>query len=75
MHKVDGALNKDGTYSFTTGHFSTYAIMSEEEANPSSIRLDGVEIYRSLKKNSGFVTIDGEKVYTSYSGKASRTVK
>ena len=143
MHKVDGALNKDGTYSFTTGHFSTYAIMSEEEAdaaieaqkaavkavklrlrsqlvktksgkkaisltwtNPSSIRLDGVEIYRSLKKNSGYgkkpistpksgkytntsvksgkkyyykargyVTIDGEKVYTQYSGKASRTVK
>ena len=50
-------------------------MLERGEANPSSIRLDGVEIYRSLKKNSGFVTIDGEKVYTSYSGKASRTVK
>ena len=74
--------------------------------NPSDIELDGVEIYRSLKKNSGygkkplyisksgkytnstvkagkkyyykvrgFVTIDGEKVYTEYSAKAYRTVK
>lgn len=143
MHKMDGRLNSDGTYSFTTGHFSTYAIMSEEEvdaaikeqkeavkalklklsselikrtngkkaikltwSNPSDIELDGVEIYRSVKKNSGygkkpiyvsksgmyintavkpgkkyyykvrgFVTIDGEKVYTDYSYKAYRTVK
>lgn len=143
MHKMDGRLNSDGTYSFTTGHFSTYAIMSEEEVdaaikeqkaavksiklrlrsqlvktksgkkaikltwtNPSDIEFEGVEIYRSLKKNTGygkkpiyisksgkyintavksgkkyyyrvraFVTIDGEKVYTEYSGKAYRTVK
>ena len=143
MHKVDGGINADGTYSFTTGHFSTYSIMSEEEAdaaireqkeavkviklklrselvktksgkkviklkwtNPSDIELEGVEIYRSLKKNSGygrkpiyisksgkyintavktgkryyykvrgFVTIDGEKVYTEYSAKSYRTVK
>lgn len=143
MHKMDGRLNSDGTYSFTTGYFSTYAIMSEEEVNeaikeqkeavkalklklrselikrtngkkavkltwtnPSDIELDGVEIYRSVKKNSGyskkpiyvsksgkyintavksgkkyyykvrgFVTIDGEKVYTDYSYKAYRTVK
>ena len=142
-HKVAGKLNADGTYTFTTGHFSAYAVMPEEEAdaaiaaqkaavkqiklklssklvntksgkkgiritwkNPSDIKLEGVEIYRSLKKNSGYgkkpistpksdkytntsvksgkkyyykargyVTIDGEKVYTSYSGKASRTVK
>ena len=70
------------------------------------IQLDGIEIYRSLKKSSGygkkpfytttktsylntsvkagkkyyykvrgFVTIDGEKVYTQYSTKAWRTVK
>ena len=74
--------------------------------NPSDIEFEGVAVYRSTKKNSGYgkkpistpksgkytntsvksgkkyyykargyVTIDGEKVYTSYSGKASRTVK
>ena len=74
--------------------------------NPGDIELDGVEIYRSLKKNSGygrkpifisksgsytnsavkkgtcyyykvrgFVNVDGQKLYTAYSGKASRTVK
>ncbi len=31
--KVDGVLNADGTYTFTTGHFSTYAIMAKEEAD------------------------------------------
>ena len=32
-HKVPGELNANGTYTFTTEHFSTYAIMSEEEAD------------------------------------------
>ena len=31
--KVDGVLNADGTFTFTTGHFSTYAIMAKEEAD------------------------------------------
>lgn len=31
-HRVDGKKNADGTYTFTTGHFSTYAIMSVEDA-------------------------------------------
>ena len=31
-HKVNGQKNADGTYTFTTGHFSTYAVMSSEEA-------------------------------------------
>ena len=31
--KVDGALNADGTYTFTTGHFSTYAIMAKDAAD------------------------------------------
>lgn len=142
-HKVEGKLNPDGTYTFTTGHFSTYAVMAEEDAdkaiaeqkaavkkiklklssklaktksgkkgiqltwkNTSDIKLDGVEIFRSLKKNSGYgkkpfatsktgkyintsvkngkkyyykvrgyVTIDGEKVYTAWSTKAYRTMK
>ena len=143
MHKVNGQLNADGTYTFTTGHFSQYALMPEEDAdaaiaeqkaavkaikfklrsqlvkaksgkkairikwtNPTDIKFDGVEIFRSVKKSSGygkkpifvsksgkytntsvkagkkyyykvrgFVTIDGEKVYTDYSYKAYRTVK
>ena len=72
----------------------------------SDVDFDGVEIYRSTKRNSGygkkpfytttkdayyntaikkgtkyyykvrgFVTIDGEKIYTDYSTKAWRTVK
>ena len=32
-HKVKGQLNKDGGFTFTTGHFSTYAIMAETEAD------------------------------------------
>ena len=30
--KMEGRKNADGTYTFTTGHFSTYAIMTAEEA-------------------------------------------
>ena len=32
-HKIGGEKNTDGTYSFTTAHFSEYAVMSEEEAD------------------------------------------
>ncbi|MGN0721726.1 MAG: pectate lyase-like adhesive domain-containing protein, partial [Anaerovoracaceae bacterium] len=32
MSKVAGQKNADGTYTFNTGHFSSYAIMAEEEA-------------------------------------------
>ena len=32
-HRVAGEKNADGTYTFTTGHFSSYAIMAEEEAD------------------------------------------
>lgn len=31
--KVAGTKNADGTYTFNTGHFSTYAIMTAEEAD------------------------------------------
>lgn len=31
-HMVNGAKNSDGTYSFMTGHFSTYAVMARSEA-------------------------------------------
>lgn len=142
-HKVPGKLNTDGSYTFTTEHFSSYAIMEAaaiEESiaaqkaavkelklkltsklvkskkgkkqislrwkNTSTMQLDGVQIYRSTKRNSGYskkvmltsksskytdtavkqgkkyyykargyVTIDGERVYTAASTKAYRTVK
>ena len=142
-HTVPGQLNADGTYTFTTGHFSTYAIVDAEhaadtiaaqkeavkavqlklrsanaktskgkkaikltisEVTKTGIDFDGHVIYRSTKKTSGFkkiyttktgtyfntsakkgvkyyykakgfVTIDGEKVYTGWSKKAIRTAK
>ena len=142
-HKVPGKLNTDGSYTFTTEHFSSYAIMEAaaiEESiaaqkaavkelklkltskivkskkgkkqislrwkNTSTMQLDGVQIYRSTKRKSGYrkkvmltsksskytdaavkqgkkyyykargyVTIDGERVYTAASTKAYRTVK
>ncbi|MGN0714019.1 MAG: hypothetical protein ACI4LJ_09555 [Anaerovoracaceae bacterium] len=113
MSKVKGQKNEDGTYTFTTGHFSTYVLMPEEEADAAiaaqqkeetlakldsyelvarsaagktsggkkaiKIRVydknglstdffDGIEIYRSTKKNSGY----GKKpVFVIKSGKSS----
>ncbi len=32
-HKVEGEKKTDGTYTFTTGHFSSYAIIAEDEAD------------------------------------------
>ena len=31
-HRMEGKKNDDGTFTFTTGHFSTFAIMTAEEA-------------------------------------------
>lgn len=113
MSKVKGQKNEDGTYTFTTSHFSTYVLMPEEEADAAiaaqqkeeilakldsyelvarsaagktpggkkaiKIRVydknglstdffDGIEIYRSTKKNSGY----GKKpVFVIKSGKSS----
>ena len=139
-NKVKGKWTADGRYAFSTGHFSTYAMMREITADtviakqkaavrkmtmevctkivkPKSgkqaIRVtwrsggkiipDGVQIYRSTKKGGsfgkkpifttektrylntavktgqryyykvrGYVTIDGETVYTKLSGKGNR---
>ncbi len=98
MSKVKGQKNADGTYTFFTGHFSTYALMAEEEAdtaiaaqqkeetlaalsdqqltarskmvtmkngkkavkitwyneNGELMDFDGVEIYRSTRRNAGY---------------------
>ena len=43
-HKVKGAKNADGTFTFETGHFSTYAVMPEDEA-------DGVIAEQTAKVN------------------------
>ncbi len=32
-HKVGGQKNADGTFTFKTGHFSSYAVIAEEEAD------------------------------------------
>ena len=110
-HKIGGTLNADGTFTFVTGHFSTYAIMADEEAdtviaqqkeeilaaltdqelaarsklvtmkngkkavritwynkNGEMMEFDGVQIFRSTKKNSGY----GKKpVFVIKSGKSS----
>ena len=109
MSKVTLQKNADGTYTFFTGHFSTYALMTAEEADEAiaaqkketlaaladqkltarskivamkngkkAVKItwynkkgkimdfDGVEIYRSTKKNSGY----GKKpISTSATGK------
>ena len=97
MSKVKGQKNADGTFTFVTGHFSIYAIMTEEEAdtafaaqkeetlvaladqqltarskivtmkngkkavkitwyneNGELMDFDGVEIYRSTRRNAGY---------------------
>ncbi len=139
-NKVKGKWTADGRYAFSTGHFSTYAMMRESTADTviakqkaavrkmtmevrtkivktksgkQAIRVtwtsggkiipDGVQIYRSTKKGGsfgkkpifttektrylntavktgqryyykvrGYVTIDGETVYTKLSGKGNR---
>ncbi|MGN0722346.1 MAG: DUF6273 domain-containing protein, partial [Anaerovoracaceae bacterium] len=109
MSKVTLQKNEDNTYTFFTGHFSTYALMTAEEADEAiaaqkketlaaladqkltarskivamkngkkAVKItwynkkgkimdfDGVEIYRSTKKNSGY----GKKpISTSATGK------
>ena len=91
MSKVNGQKNDDGTYTFITGHFSVYALMTAEEAEAaiaaqkeeirsiditlrsqqvkmkngkkairltwktdSDVDFDGVEIFRSTKRYSGY---------------------
>ena len=50
-HKVNGQKNADGTYTFTTGHFSTYAVMSTEEAEKVFAQQDAkaADLTKALK--------------------------
>ena len=50
-HRVDGKKNADGTYTFTTGHFSAYAVMSTEEAEKVFAQQDAkaADLTKALK--------------------------
>ena len=50
-HKVNGQKNADGTYTFTTGHFSAYAVMSTEEAEKVFAQQDAkaADLTKALK--------------------------
>ena len=54
--KVEGKKNADGTYTFTTGHFSTYAIMTAEEAEKVIAEQDAANADR-IKKGVQTTTI------------------
>ncbi len=59
-HKVKGVKNTDGTFTFETGHFSTYAVMAEEEADQviaeqtNSVKnmVDELSLKAKTKKNA-----------------------
>ena len=50
-HKVNGQKNADGTYTFTTGHFSAYAVMSTEKAEKVFAQQDAkaADLTKALK--------------------------
>lgn len=49
-YMIGGRLNDDGTFTFVTGHFSTYAIMPEEEV-ASVIKVQTAEAEKAAIKN------------------------
>lgn len=65
---MDGALAADGkTFTFTTGHFSTYAILSEEEAKAA---IDGQDISKASVSGIANKTYTGKAVTQKLTVKA-----
>ena len=60
--KVEGQLNSDGTYTFKTGHFSTYAIMSEEEADAVIAKQTAAAQKAAIKDVKTTVTLSTKNV-------------
>lgn len=85
-HDVSGNMNADGTYTFVTGQFSTYAIMAKEEADKAvadqtaaikatTIKLKSTKVKGYVKltwTKSGKYDLDG---YDVYRGKARTSLK
>lgn len=61
-HQVSGKLNADGTYSFITGHFSTYALLSKEDVDKAITKQKNAVKSLKLKLRSQLVkTKSGKK--------------
>ena len=54
-YKIGGKLNEDGTFTFVTGHFSTYAVMPEAEAD-KVIKNQEISAVRSIKSTVTLTT-------------------
>ena len=56
--KIGGTLNEDGTFTFVTGHFSTYAVMPEADAD----KVIKEQAISAVKKVKSTVTLSTKSV-------------